>query len=441
MLNQSLYIFTSKMAGYAVRLVLPYFLVRLLTVGEFGSYRQFFLLEMYIGSLFQLGLNQALYYFIPRDLRNAGAYFLNTIVLNFVVFSLAFTAIGLTVGPLSSWLNMAVLRDMFWLLVGNVVVLMMVVASDCYLTARQNVKAAAIFEIAGQTLMSIACVAAAYFTRRLDAILTALLVARAAQLAGMLVYVHWRLHGFRAERYFFGIREQVRYGVALGAAGTLFTVLLKLHEFFVSRYYGTEGYAVYSAGCTDIPLVRIFTQAVAMVSLGQFAVMEKQGDWAGIRRVWDRIMTSSYAITIPVVVGLVVVADPLIRLMFTDTYAEAIPIFQVASVLKIAMVFNATLVLRAMSRNDVSIWTNVISLVLAVPLLYAGMKLGGMVGIIIAQAALLTGNRLAAVVWMNRIIPVHLPYVVGWRQLRAFYRETWDEGRARLARGIVRRAE
>ena len=73
MLNQSLYIFASKIAGYGIRLVLPYFLVRTLSVEDFGSYRQFFLLEMYIGGLFQFGLNQALYYFIPRDQKNAGA--------------------------------------------------------------------------------------------------------------------------------------------------------------------------------------------------------------------------------------------------------------------------------------------------------------------------------------------------------------------------------
>jgi hypothetical protein len=38
MLNRSLYLFTARMAGYAVRLVLSYFLVRLMTVADFGAY-------------------------------------------------------------------------------------------------------------------------------------------------------------------------------------------------------------------------------------------------------------------------------------------------------------------------------------------------------------------------------------------------------------------
>lgn len=427
MLSQSLYIFGSKLVGYGVRLVLPYFLVRLLTVADFGAYRQFFLLEVYIGALFQLGLNQALYYFIPRDLRNAGAYFLNTVLMNVIVTAVAFTVIGMAVGPLSRWLNMSILHDAFWKLASYVVILMLAIACDCYLTASQNVKAAAFFEIAGQTLVSVFCVAAAFLTLRLDAVLIALVAARALQLLAMLVYIHWRLHGFRAERYFFGIREQIRYGIVLGSSGTIFSMLTRLHEFFVSRYYGTEAYAVYSAGCTELPFIQMFVQSLAVVSLGQFALLEQQKDWEGIRQLWRRILTSCYAASLPFVLLLLLVSKPLILFMFTGTYADAVPIFRINTLIKLGLVFNSSMVLRAMSRNDISIWANAVSLVLAPVLLYAGMVLGGMVGIIAAQAVLMIGSRLIGNMFMNRIIPVYLPYTVGPADLLAFYRESWTK--------------
>jgi O-antigen/teichoic acid export membrane protein len=433
-INQSLYIFGSKLLGYAVRLVLPYFLVRLLTVADFGAYRQFFLLEVYIATLFQLGINQALYYFIPRDVKNAGAYFLNSVLMNIVVFSVAFVVIGAVADPLSRWLNMDILRDAFWPLVGYVLILMLAVACDCYLMARQKVKAAAFFEIGGQLLASIVSVAAAFVTRRLDAILLGLVVARAVQLVAMIAYIHWRLHGFRAERYFTGLSEQIRYGVVLGAAGTLSTMLVRLHEFFVSRYYGTEAYAVYSAGCTELPLIQMFTQSVAVVALGQFATMEKAGDWEGINRLWRRVLTSSYAVALPVVAAMLLVAKPLILFMFTDTYAAAVPIFQANAILKLGLIFNATLVLRAMSRNDISIWSNAVTLLVAPFVLYGGMKAGGMLGIIWAQVFLSIGGRLVGNILMNRITPVWLPYVVGWSDLAAFYVESWTK-----VRGICRK--
>ncbi len=429
MLNRSLYIMSSKLLGYGVRLILPYFLVRLMTVADFGAYRQFFLLEVYIASLFQLGLNQALYYFIPRDERNAGAYFLNSVLMNVVVFTTAFAAIGAFAGPLSRWLNMAILADAFWLLAVHTVLLMLTSACDCYLTARQRIRSSAVFEIGGQVIVSLATVAAAYATRRLDVVLLALVAARGVQLAAMLAYIHHRMHGFAAERYFFGLRVQIRYGVTLGVAGTLSMMLARLGDFFVSRYYGTEVYAVYSVGCTEIPVIQIFTQSLAMVALSQFASLELQHDREGIRRLWRKILTSTYAVTLPTIAFLLLVAKPLIVFMFTGTYADAVPIFQINTLLKLHLLFNATLVLRAMDRNGVSIWVNAATLLAAPFLLYAGMALGGLIGIITAQAVLMVASRLAPMFVVNRITDLRLPYVVGVGELAGFYRDAWTKAR------------
>lgn len=428
MLNQSLYIFSAKMVGYALRLVLPYFLVRELSVADFGSYRQFFLLEMYFDALFQLGLNQALYYFIPRDMKNAGAYFLNTVLMNLGVFAVAFTLMGTLSGRLSSWLNMSILETGFWLLVPYVSFQMLVAACDAYLNSRRSVRAAAFFEIFGQTVVSISCVATAFLSRDLHTVLLALVISRCVQLLGMVAFIHFKLHGLRATRYFIGLREQIRYGIVLGFAGTLMSQLSKLHDFVVSHYYGTESYAIYSAGCTELPVIQLFTQSVAVVVLGQFAMFEQQKDWEGARRLWRRVLTSSYAVAVPVTILLIVLAKPIILFMFTEKYAAAIPIFQLNSILKLGLIFNGTLVLRAMSRNDVTIKVNAVALALTVPMLYAGMKFGGMAGIILAQALLMIGSRLAVVVVMNRIIETPLPYHVGIGDVLDFYHESWAKG-------------
>ena len=438
MLNSSLYIFLSKLAGYAVRLALPLFLIRLLSVSDFGAYRQFFLLETYIGALFQLGLNQALYYLIPRDVKNAGAYFLNSVMMNLAVLTVAFAAIGLFVGPLSTALNMEVLRESYWTLAIYVVVLMLAVGCDCYLTARQRIKAAAAFEIGGQLAVSLLSVAVAYHTRDLQSVLWSIVAGRLLQLAAMLAFIHWRMRGFTSERYFFGIREQLRYSIVLGAGGTLITMLMRLHEFVVSRFYGPEGYAVYSAGCTELPIIQMFTQSLAVVALGQFAVLDQQNDWVGIRQLWSRVLTSSYAVALPVTLFLVVAAKPLVVFMCTDVYIDAVPIFRVNALVKIGLVFNYTLVLRATNRNDITMWIHVVALILAPFLLYGGMLAGGMVGIIAMQALLMIGTRMAGTFLMNRTIPKPLPYVVPMADILTFYREGWGKGRRILA-GIAHR--
>lgn len=430
MLNRSLYLAGARLCGYGIRLILPYFLVRLMTKTDFGSYRQFFLLEVYVATLFQFGVNQGLFYFIPRDVRNAGAYFLNSLAMNVLVFAGAFAVISVFVDPLSTMLKMAILREAYGYLVVFTMLLMLIAACDCYLSARQMIKAAALFDVGGQVLVSAVTVIAAFVTRDLHAIIFWLVVARAIQLLVMVVYVHFGLGGFRAEHYFFGLKEQVRYGVSLGLAGTVWAMLQRLHEFFVSATYGTESYAIYSAGCTEIPVVQIVTQSVAVVALGQFALLEQRRDCQGVRDLWTRVLTANYAIALPTTLGFILIADPLIRFMFTDSYAAAIPIFQISTLLKLYLIFNATLVLRAMNRNDVSIKVNLATLAAAPILLYLGMRLAGMAGIIAAQAVLMMASWLGMTVVLNRIYPVRLPYLVGPRDLAMFYREAWGKAQA-----------
>lgn len=436
MLNRSLTIFVSKLLGYGIRLFLPFFLVRLMTVAEFGAYRQFFLIEVYIAILFQLGVNQALYYFVPRDERNAGAYFVNSLVLNILIYSAAFTLIGLVRQPLGAWLNMAILDEAFGYLVAYTLIWMLIVSCDCYLTSRQKVKASAFFEVAGQLGTSILTVAAAFHWGDLHRIFLAMTIGRAIQLLALLCYIHFRLHGFRAERYFRDIKVQIRYGVVLGLAGTALSFQEKLHQLFISRYYGTESFAIYSVGCTDIPVMRILSQAVAVVALGQFALMEKEGDWQGIRSQWTRILTSMYAAAIPTVILLIAVSEPLIRIMFTESYIDAVPVFRVNALIKLSLIFNATLVLRAMNRNDVTLRVNLITLLVTPFALYGGMMLAGMTGVIAAHFVLLMGARIVLVYWLNRMTKADLAYVVGPRALWTFYRETaakvGDRGRKLL---------
>jgi O-antigen/teichoic acid export membrane protein len=328
---------------------------------------------------------------------------------------------------------MAILRDAFWTLAIYVVALMLTVGCDCYLTARQCIKAAAAFEVGGQIVVSALSVLVAYFhARSAPGVWSVLSSAEPCSC--------WRWFPiFTGACTDFALSDTSlefanRFGTAwyLGAGGTLITMVMRLHEFVVSRYYGPEGYAVYSAGCTELPVIQMFTQSVAVVALGQFAVLEQKNDWEGIRQLWRRVLTSSYAVAVPITLILVVAAKPIIIFMCTDVYADAAPIFRVNSLIKLGLIFNYTLVLRAMSRNDITMWINVVALLAAPFLLYAGMKTGGMLGVIEVQALLMIGTRLLGTFLMNRIIPAPLPYLVSVGEVVGFYREVVDKGRTML---------
>ena len=436
MLNRSLYLFLSKVVGFAIRLVLPVFLVRVLTKADVGAYNQFFLIEVAVVALFQLGVNQSLYYFIPRDKDNAGSYFLTSLCLNLLLFGLAFAIIRAFLAPIATWMNWPVLMEHFWLVTTYTGMMMLMISADCYITSLQLVRQSAFFTMGGQLLVSLASLGAAVVHRELQPVLTALVIARAAHLAAMMIYIAFRIGGFRARRYFFNILPQVRYGVILGLGGTVWTFLMQMHNFVVSKHFGQEGFAIYAIGCKQIPVLAFYTQSLAVVSLSQFALLEKERDWAGIRRLWDKVLTSSVALALPMTVILLLVSKPLILLMFTAEYADSIPIFRINTLVMLHLVLNPKLVLRAMDRNGVSLVVQLGCLILALPAMLLGMELAGMVGIIAAHCAVMNASRLISYLWLNRITEYRLPLVPSARDLWCFYRDTFFKGRAWLARRL-----
>jgi O-antigen/teichoic acid export membrane protein len=425
MLSGSLYLFLSKIAGYGIRIILPVFLVRILTKEEFGVYSQFFLLEMLIKTIFQMGINQSLFFFIPRDRENSGAYFVNSLILNVLAFSLAYSLVWVFRAQIAQELGMGLVHTYFWYLAWYSMLMMLNIAAEVYLTAREKILSASIYAVVREVLASIATLYAAFRYGELEKIFLALIVSRAVTLVLALLYIHIKLHGFRATRYFFGLGSQIKYGLVLGLAGTIWALTMRIHEMAVSREFDLATYAVYAAGCKQIPILQFFGQSVAVVALSKFAKLEKAQDWAGIRKLWDQILGSMYGVGIPVTLGFLLISKPLIILMFTENYAGAIPIFQVQTIAMFSLVLNPPLILRAMNRNDISLKVSIVVLVLMPFSFYLGAQYWGLMGVVSAYALLTILGKVASQFFLNRLAPIHLPYIASRASILDFYRETW----------------
>lgn len=424
MLSQSAYLFVSKVFGYGLRILLPAFLVRILPKSDIGLYSQFFLLEMLIKTLFQLGINQSQFYFVPRDEKNAGGYLLNSTILNIGLFGLAYILIGHFRLTLANQLRMPVLEEFFHILIAHSFIMMMNVIFSTYMQARKWFRQAAVYEVYLQVLASIATLVAALLTRDLHWIFLALVGARVIGAASGAAYIHFGRRGFGSREYFFGMWRQFRYGVPLGLAGLLFTLMSQMHQFVVNRFYDIETYAVYAQGLKQIPVLQFYAQSVAAVALVRFAQLEKAGDWQGIKEFWNKLLASMYGLGLPVIAGFLIVAQPLVVLMFTRNYIDAVPIFRINVLGSLFFLLNPTLVLRALDRNDISVKVHATLAVILPFMLYLGMKIWGLNGIIAVHAANLILARVINHFILNRIAPLHLPYFPPYTEVQDFYRES-----------------
>ncbi len=439
MLRQSSYIFVAKVLGYGLRILLPAFLVRELTKSDFGSYSQFFLIEVLFQTIFQLGVNQSQFFFIPKDPKNAGGIFLNSLLLNLCLFVMAYSAIALFRFQISNFLNMPVLVNLFWHLAAYSFLLMITVCAATYLMSRKLFKQAAVFEVATQIIVSIATLIAAILTQDLRNIILALILARLCSLIIVLVYIHLRLRGFESERYFFGIKSQILYGVTLGVSGMLWTFLMRMHELSVGRFYDLETYAVYAAGSKQIPILLFFTQSITPVALVRFAQLKADNDWEGIQKLWDKLLGMSFGFGIPLTVFVILVAKPLVTLMYTSEYSDAIIVYQLSAVAALFQLITPARVLRAMDRNDISLKVHAAVFVILPFALYIGKSIAGIYGIIGAHAFMLISARVLTLFILNKITPVNLRYFPPIADVLIFYQETLIKGRMLIER-ILKRA-
>jgi len=430
--RSSALLFLAKVVGFGIRILLPVFLVRVLSKAEVGAYFQFFLLEAVTMTVFQLGAAQSLFYFVPRDPRNAGGYLAGSLGLSVLFMAAGFGLLAPFHVQAAGATGLGMLDAYYGRLAVYVTIVMILVVLESYTTARGWITATAAWDVGRQVAATAATLLAAWIWRDLPHVIAALIVVRAASAVAMAGWIHVARRGFATERWRIDLKAQVRYGVVLGLTGMLVTLTMRFHELFVNRFYDIETYAVYAAGVRQIPVLQFFTHSVAMVTLARFSELEKAGDWIGIRDLWNRYHAGTWAVGLPVTLLFLVAARPLVLLMFTPEYADAVPIFRINAVAMLYMVLNPTLVLRAMDRNDLSLRVNAV-MVAALPLLlYGGMKAWGLPGIIAAHGFALITARLVNLWALNRVAAVRLPLVPPRAAVAAFLRDAALGVRRRL---------
>jgi O-antigen/teichoic acid export membrane protein len=115
--------------------------------------------------------------------------------------------------------------------------------------------------------------------------------------------------------------------VPFGLAGTVVTVLTSVDRFYVSRFFDSEAFAVYSVGCYQLPIVTVVFTSATSVLLGRMAELQKEGRFADMLALWRSATRKMSLVSIPVTVVFAVLAHEFIVGLFTAQYAEAVPIF------------------------------------------------------------------------------------------------------------------
>lgn len=324
-------------------------LARFLTKEDFATYRQALLSYQFVAPALTLGLPTALYYFLPRNPGQERSLILTAV--------LALAALGGTLGLFLYAGGADLLAHRFnnpnlaptlrWFAPYPLVALPLTLVEAC-LVSREKVSWLAVFNVVSRSVLMAALIVACFWTRRPDTLLVTQAIVTAAMLMPAMLLM-WRANPPGPARPCWGLLTRLlKYGLPLGAASILGTMTLQLPGVIVSSICTPEEFAVYSVGAFELPLVGIVTGSIATVLLADMAKLIAEGRTQEALQLFATGALRSAVLLLPAMCFLLVAAEPLVVLLFSEEYRQSVIPFRLyLLILPVRIVFWGSLLAAA----------------------------------------------------------------------------------------------
>lgn len=399
----------SRLTNYGLMLISPIVLVRLLSVAQFGRYREFLLYVSVLQSIAVFSINDSLLYCIPanpasrwRTVRQTAVLIVCSSLITVAALALLDRAsggriVGALLVPvcLYTWLSANLdFWDFYWVAIDRPALIFFY--TSCRLAAR----------------VTVAIVAAAW-THDVLAIIWALIALEGLRVIGTAIVMIAVDRGASEPPLREPWREQLRYCVPSGLASTLQMLNRNLSSLVVAKALGAVAFAQYSIGKFGEPIVTTLRNSVSSVVLPEMVRRERDSREDPLA-LWKRATVVNTILLFPVVVIVERFAAPLVTTVFGHSYAPAALVLQIYMLVVVRECFDFAPALRAVNRTRPLVTSNIASTVACGVMLAILIPLGGVAG---AMAAVVVGAAVEAI-WLAyaamRHFGVRLGALIPW---------------------------
>jgi O-antigen/teichoic acid export membrane protein len=380
--RQAVILSMSRIANYGLMIISPVVLVRVLTVGDFGRYREFLLYASLLVSIASFSISDSLLYFIParpasawRVVRQTGlltAAVSTCIVLGFYI--LDFATGGALVGryrlPVALYVLFFINVD-FW--------------EAFWLATHQTVRVF-IYSAARLLVRMLVVVGVAVFTNDVMTIIWSLIVLEAVRFI-VFSAVWYKLDRSRQEPPVDNmLRDQLRFCVPVGLATVLFLISRNLANVAVAKWLGAAALAQMTIGTYGEPIILALRNSISTAMLPELVRRSTESPDAPIQ-LWRRSTVINCVMLFPAAVLLAWFAEPLVVTVFGPKYRPAIVVLQIYALVMIVACFDFSPPLRAINKTRPLVTSN-----------FAAAIFGGLTLIVLLPILGLAGASLTLVV-------------------------------------------
>lgn len=124
------------------------------------------------------------------------------------------------------------------------------------------------------------------------------------------------------------LKPLIKYGWKVLGAGLIATGYNELRSLLIGKVYSSEDLAYYNKG-KQFPHLFVDNICVAVSNVMLPVISEKQNDPVAVKNIVRQSLRVSSFILFPIMVGLAVVAKPLVIILLTDKWIECVPYLQI----------------------------------------------------------------------------------------------------------------
>jgi O-antigen/teichoic acid export membrane protein len=374
----------TRLMNQGLLLISPILLTRLLSVEEFGQYREFLLYATVLEVIAGYNIFTSLLRFVAHQpehrqqfvdqallmtLGTSTLVVVGTAVLNWIFDG---ALVGHYMVPIGVYVFVYVNFD-YW--------------ENMWLAQR---RVAAVFAYTSGRLIArmLTVVTAAWLTSDVQAIIWSLISLEALRfLASLFMWTRYRHRGQR--RLESGWREQLRFCGPSGAAHVLVGLNRSMSSLCVAKLLGPIGLAHYTIGTYMRPVITVLRNSLSDALLPEMSLQQRSQQPGDPLLLWRRMTIVAAILLIPTAVLLARFADTIVVTVFSEAYRIAVPVFQIYLLVLFREIVDFAVPLRAINRTAPLMYGNLVSLVmnaifLAILLPTIGL-LGAAVAFIIAR--------------------------------------------------------
>ncbi len=378
--SQATYYFIGKIIATGVIFFVPYVLVRVFSKEDFGQFAQILLIYEFFFRIFQFGINQSLYYFIPTEIKNK-SYYVTNALLTLVATGISAILI-LTIFRTEIALLFDAEKFQLLLPLCGLHLLFMLISSSLepLLIIESEAEIASFYEVFSQILRAVSIIIIVYVYQTVLSAVIGLLI---YSFTRFVIYLHFVLkrYGLKIDSKNIPLfKRQLSYTIPIGFSGILSNSYKQIDKFILSIFFTPGIYAIYTVGNFKIPFIQLLFKSVGEVVLPRAVKLLKNSKIDRFLTLWRGLLIRFAFIGIGSFFLLQTVAYDLITLIFTSSYQESIPIFRLVLFFIFGEMLQYGIILRTLGNTKAIFKSNLFSFIFAIPITYLLVSNYGITG-------------------------------------------------------------